>query len=658
MKNAWFWFKFFILMSFAAGVGLFSLPENITEKLPENIQKVISNNQMKLGIDLAGGAKLEYLVDFEEAEQKAKMATSSPEEFEATFNKKEIANGVVKTLKKRIDPDGTKEVNVFASERGGNWYVSIELTKDIDTPENRKKLEKVTSLAFKEPLSSVKEKKELAQSLLSSAQEKSFDEIAKPIVIAKEGNGLNLEKVFLDELIPAFKNEELAKKVLNYSPTEKETWYNEVIELDSNTFALVYFENKLSQEERTLSSSEKTFTDAKKEFSSELKENIEIKDLPESLLSLAAELNANEWKLSDENILLEKTKYDEKKGQYFYSYIDISTKDSSVRDRYKLKEITKTEPSRFVRILYYTPQWKDTALGGGQFKVAKVGTDTNTGYPVTNIEFTPEGARLFSEITGRLAAHKNTVCGATGDVFAIFVDGKEISAPCVRERIDGNAQISFNGTSLQKVQKEANELVENLNSGATPAPVKLVSERKISASLGEKALQLSIQASLIGFALVALWMLFFFRYFGFLAIVALGFYALVLLFLFKFFGFVLTLSGVAGVILSIGMAVDANVLIFERIKEELRDGVHFDDAVIIGFDRAWTSIRDSNISSLITCFILYALGTSIIMAFAITLAIGILVSMFTAITFTRYLIIGLTPKSLKKSKILVGKISD
>ena len=129
--------------------------------------------------------------------------------------------------------------------------------------------------------------------------------------------------------------------------------------------------------------------------------------------------------------------------------------------------------------------------------------------------------------------------------------------------------------------------------------------------------------------------------------------------MFKYFGFVLTLSGIAGVILSIGMAVDANILIFERIKEELRVGEKFSDAVATGFDKAWSSIRDSNISSLITCFILFALGTSIIKAFAITLAIGIFVSMFTAITFTRYLIVGLTPRILKEKKnIFIGLKED
>jgi len=207
-------------------------------------------------------------------------------------------------------------------------------------------------------------------------------------------------------------------------------------------------------------------------------------------------------------------------------------------------------------------------------------------------------------------------------------------APTVQSEIlNGQAVIS----GLASYQ-EANELARNLNTGAIPAPVKLSGQFTIGATLGESALRTSLEAGLIGLALVAFFMLLVYRLPGLIASVALTIYGIVLLFALQIFGVVLTLAGVAGVILSIGMAVDANILIFERMKEELRLGKSLSRSVEDGFDRAWTSIRDSNVSSLITCAILFWFGSSIIQGFALTLAVGILLSMFTAITVSRNLL--------------------
>ncbi len=666
MKNTWFWIKFTLLAIFTVSLGVFNLPKNIQEKLPTSVQETISDYKIKLGIDLAGGTKLEYKIDFSEAEKKMGIVSETDElnTNSSALKKSEIANGVVKTLKKRIDPDGTKEVTVFSSQRGDDWFVVVELTTDIDTEENRAKLEKITSLEFKKPYpngeNGEKIKENTVNILLESARKnnQNFDDVARPVTLAKEGRGLNLEDAFLDEIeAGVLGNKELAKKLLTQNP-KYVGWSEKAEKLPNNVYLLTYYQSELTQKERTSLKSEKTFADAEKQFPSE--KNISIEKLPSEVLDDIAKLdNLKSWILSGK-YLIEKSDYDSENQSFLYSLIDLSAQSNGEIDAYKKKEVTEKEDSRFVRFLYYTPKWQSTALGGGEFKVAKVGTDQNTNKPVVNIEFTPEGAKIFGDTTEELASHKNTVCGASGDQFAIFVDNENISAPCVREKISGNAQISMGaGENLRAVQKEANELTENLNSGATPAPVFLISERKISASLGEKALELSIYAALIGFAMVTIWIIFFYRFAGILAIGALVFYALFLVSLFKYFGFVLTLSGIAGVILSIGMAVDANILIFERIKEELRVGEKFSDAVATGFDKAWSSIRDSNISSLITCFILFALGTSIIKAFAITLAIGIFVSMFTAITFTRYLIVGLTPPILKEKKnIFIGLKED
>ncbi len=663
MKNTWFWIKFTLLALFTFSLGVFNLPESVQEKLPTFAQEAISGYKIKLGIDLAGGTKLEYKIDFSEAEKKLNISSETNEinttSSAESLKKSEIANGVVKTLKKRIDPDGTKEVTVFSSQRGEDWFVVVELTTDIDTKENRAKLEKITSLEFKTPYPQgelgEKAKDATVTALLESARtnNQDFDALAKPITLSNEGRGLNLETAYLNEITEAVVgDEELAKKLLTQNP-EYIGWADNYEKLQNNMYLLPYYQSPLTQTERVSEKSEKTFSDAEKIFPSE--KNIAIDKLPSEVLSDVSLLDTEKsWILSGK-YLVEKTKYNEKTQSFLYSLIDLSSQSDAVISQYKRKSVKALEDSRFVRFLYVTPRWQPTPLGGGEFKVAKVGVDPNTNYPIVQINFTQKGGEIFGDLTGELAKHKNTVCGATGDVFAIFVDNEEVSAPCVREKISGNAQISMGAGTLREVQREANQLADNLNSGATPAPIALVSERKISASLGEKALELSIYAALIGFAMVTVWIIFFYRFAGVLAIGALLFYALFLISLFKYFGFVLTLSGIAGVILSIGMAVDANILIFERIKEELNAGEKFVDAVATGFDKAWSSIRDSNISSLITCFILFALGTSIIKAFAITLAIGIFVSMFTAITFTRYLIMGLTPNVLKnKTSVFIG----
>lgn len=262
-----------------------------------------------------------------------------------------------------------------------------------------------------------------------------------------------------------------------------------------------------------------------------------------------------------------------------------------------------------------------TELSGKQLERASLEFDQATGAPIVSLQFNDEGRRLFGDITQR----------NLGKRLAIFLDGEIISAPTVQTAItDGKAVI----TNIGAVQ-DAKELVTRLNSGALPVPIKLISQQNVGATLGIDSLHKSLQAGIIGFLIVSLFMIIYYRLPGLLAVIALCVYTLISIALFKLLGITLTLAGIAGFILSIGMAVDANILIFERMKEELRKGKNLPQAVEDGFNRAWLSVRDSNTSSLITTFILGYFGTSIIRGFAITLAVGILVSMFTAITLTR-----------------------
>lgn len=273
--------------------------------------------------------------------------------------------------------------------------------------------------------------------------------------------------------------------------------------------------------------------------------------------------------------------------------------------------------------------WQDTGLTGKQLKKAYVETNQTTGAYEVGIEFNDEGKKLFGEITQR----------NVGKPVGIFLDTQPISTPNVNTPIlDGRAVIQGDFSSL-----EAKQLAQRLNAGALPVPVTLISQQTVGASLGEVSLHKSLFAGLIGFFFVALFMILYYRLAGLLAIIALAMYTTFSMALFKFgIPFIgpvtMSLSGIAGFILSIGMAVDANVLIFERMKEELRGGKQLEIAIRDGYKRAWTSIRDSNVSSLITCLILFSFSTSLIKGFALTLAAGILVSMFTALTVTKLLL--------------------
>lgn len=264
----------------------------------------------------------------------------------------------------------------------------------------------------------------------------------------------------------------------------------------------------------------------------------------------------------------------------------------------------------------------ETPLTGRFLKHAAMEFDRTTSAPSISIQFNDEGSKLFEEITSR------NVDLPVG----IFLDGALMSSPVVREKITGgNAQISG-----QFSIEEAKNIVRGLNTGALPVPISLLSQQSVTASLGKEALAKSLWAGIYGTIAVMIFMMFWYRLPGVIAVLALGVYGSLTLFLFKMIPVTLSSAGIAGFILSIGMAVDANILIFERMKEELRLGKTIDTAMTDGFKRAWSSIRDSNVSSLITSAILYWFGTSLVRGFALTLALGILVSMFTAITASRF----------------------
>jgi protein-export membrane protein SecD len=273
----------------------------------------------------------------------------------------------------------------------------------------------------------------------------------------------------------------------------------------------------------------------------------------------------------------------------------------------------------------------DTGLTGEYLSSAALqfgnGSSALSTQPVVQINFNTQGAALFSQITGTNVGHE----------LAIFLDGQLISAPVIDQKIDGGtAVISGNFTA-----DSAKALATNLNLGALPVPITLDSTESIGAILGDQALRAGVLAGLIGFIILSICMILWYRLPGVVAVVSLVIYSVMMLALFKLIPVVLTSAGIAGFILSVGLAVDANILIAERMKEELQAGKGSEQAIREGFARAWSAIRDSNIAHVIAAVILFWIGTSIIKGFALVFGLGVIVSLFSAITISRTFLLAL-----------------
>lgn len=272
--------------------------------------------------------------------------------------------------------------------------------------------------------------------------------------------------------------------------------------------------------------------------------------------------------------------------------------------------------------------FEPTDLSGRHLERASVQFGTEDGTPGVSLQFNDEGSEIFSRLTAQ----------NVGKPIAIFLDGLPVTVPVVNQQITGG-QASITGAfSLE----EAKNLAIQLNAGALPVPIEIIEQRNIGASLGQESVERSIRAGAVGLATVMLFMVLYYGWLGLIADAALIVYGLITVALYKLIPVTLTLPGLAGFILSVGMAVDSNILIFERMKEELRDGKSWKNAMELGFGRAWDSIKDANVATLTTAFILFnplnwsILNTSgMVRGFALTLGLGILISLFTGVVVTR-----------------------
>lgn len=278
--------------------------------------------------------------------------------------------------------------------------------------------------------------------------------------------------------------------------------------------------------------------------------------------------------------------------------------------------------------------YADTGLTGRYLSSATLGFGSGAtaglSAPQVILNFDSDGAKLFEKITSE----------NVGRTLAIFLDGQPISTPTIQEAIPGGqATISGRFTAV-----EARNLVRNLNFGALPVPIELESSSAVGPTLGGVAISAGVKAGVIGFLIVALFMIAWYRLPGVIATLALAEYVAFMLSVIKVIPITLTASGIAGLIISVGMAVDANVLIFERSKEELREGKDPRDAVHIGFSRAWPAIRDGHLTMIISGVILFWLGTSIVRGFALVFVLGVLASFISAVSLSRVFLLAVVPE--------------
>lgn len=300
--------------------------------------------------------------------------------------------------------------------------------------------------------------------------------------------------------------------------------------------------------------------------------------------------------------------------------LDESPSEISIEDLTEEEKSTLDEEIDDWKMAF-EDEFVSTELTGRYLTGAKTRIDQMSGEPAVSLEFNQQGAKLLQEITAENVQKP----------LATYLDGKQIQVATIQEEIPGGqAQISGNMNI-----EEAKELSRDLEIGALPVPIELISQRSVGPALGEEALTRSVRAAIVGFLMVVVFMILYYKLMGVFASLSLIIYVLFVLSVFKLISVTLTLSGIAGFALSVGMAIDANILIFSRIREEMGENTSFKKALQNGFSNAWPSIRDGNLTTILVAFILFSVSTSFVQGFATVLIIGILVSLFAAMVITR-----------------------
>lgn len=637
-----FWIKFAqvsaVLLTLVIG-GAFAFPQQFNS-IPGLFD--IKEKPYKLGLDLQGGAYLVYNADMKSIPQADRVSA---------------LQGVRDVIERRVNAFGVSEPLVQTNQSGDAYRLIVELAGVFDVQKAIDSIGETPILEFKIPVKDVKtdvtpeQKQQIAaaqkaektdaEKVLARAKTENFGALAKEVSIdakTKDNNGYigwieSTDKTF-DGLaaeikakkyklgiIPGAYESTSALHIVNYLN------YKEITEAQLSHILVCYKGAEGCKSERSQTEAQVLAGDLQKKATA--KNFAELAKTNSDDTGSAANDGSLGWVREGAMIAPFEDAYKALKNgrissvvETKYGYHIIYRAASRQIPQYEIAHIEMpwTTASDVIQV----DPWENTQLSGKYVKHASVAFDPNTNEPYVTLEFNSEGGDIFGKLT---EAHVN-------DVIGIFLDGKAISTPVVQQAIyGGKATITGHFNIV-----EAKQLAQRLNAGALPVPIELISQRTVGPTLGLTSLENSVRAAMIGFLLVALFMILYYRFAGLIAVVALTIYVVLNMIFYKLFGITMTLSGIAGFVLSLGIAVDANVLIFERMREELRAGRDLRTAIDEGVRRAWTSIRDGNATTLVAAFVLFSFSTSFIKGFALTLGLGVLLSLFTAIVVSRSLL--------------------
>lgn len=620
------------------------LAEKTSEKA--NVLKV-GEIPFQLGLDLMGGTHLVYLADMKEI---------------PTGDRASALEGARDVIERRVNVFGVSEPLVQTNISGEEYRIIVELAGIKDVDEAIKMIGETPLLEFKEQDTAKREltaeEKQSMEEFNKEAENKAIDVLSKVVsggdfaALAKEfsqdpdtkENGGDLgwltasDNAFAVNSVKDFEKGETSKELIEASngyeifklndKRQKTNPFDETKtekEIKASHLLLCYegiegCESGLTKDEAYSKIKELKEKATPANFSSLVKENSTEPGAKESGGDLGWFGMGKMVKPFEDAVMSQAKGTISFVVESEFGYHLIYKQDEREISEYNISHIyipIMTEAD----IIGNQENWKLTELTGKNLDRALVSFNPNDNSPEVSLEFDDEGGKMFEAVTER----------NVGKPVAIYLDGEPISIPNVNEKISGGKAVISGKFDIN----EAKLLAQRLNAGALPVPIEIVNQQTVGASLGQDSLNKSMKAGMYGVLFIIVFMIFYYRLPGIFSVISLVTYGLIVLAIFKTLPVTLSLSGIAGFVLSIGMAVDANVLIFERLKEELQKGKPGSLALRDAFDRAWPSIRDGNYSTIITCVVLYLFTTSMIKGFAVTLTIGIIISMFSAIFVTK-----------------------